>query len=184
MTEIKAKAAGCGEESRALLTGGAIATFRAAVEDVGIEPGLARAVCPRGACRSGACLSRSVVMPKWPCFEAINAADLSEMKFRDRWPLRCVRGWTRSRIRRWCGGAWRSFRCRSLYAPEGRAGGLGHLPIGSGSLWATHRDDINWYTKRMTLSGVYSATVLYWLGDDSPGHESTAGPFWTDGSRT
>lgn len=34
-------------------------------------------------------------------------------------------------------------------------------------------DDLNWYTKRATLSAVYSATVLYWLGDDSPGHERT-----------
>ena len=33
--------------------------------------------------------------------------------------------------------------------------------------------DINWYTKRMTLSGVYSATALYWLGDDSPDHEAS-----------
>jgi ubiquinone biosynthesis protein COQ9 len=34
-------------------------------------------------------------------------------------------------------------------------------------------DDVNWYTKRATLSGVYSATVLYWLGDNSADHEKT-----------
>ncbi len=34
-------------------------------------------------------------------------------------------------------------------------------------------DDVNWYTKRATLSGVYSATVLYWLGDSSEGHTAT-----------
>ena len=28
--------------------------------------------------------------------------------------------------------------------------------------------DVNWYSKRTTLSAVYGATVLYWLGDDSP----------------
>lgn len=28
--------------------------------------------------------------------------------------------------------------------------------------------DVNWYSKRATLSAVYGATVLYWLGDDSP----------------
>ena len=28
-------------------------------------------------------------------------------------------------------------------------------------------EDINWYTKRATLTAVYSATVLFWLGDDS-----------------
>lgn len=34
-------------------------------------------------------------------------------------------------------------------------------------------DDLNWYTKRATLSGVYSAVVLYWLGDQSPSHSAT-----------
>ena len=28
-------------------------------------------------------------------------------------------------------------------------------------------DDINWYTKRASMAGVYSATLLYWLGDES-----------------
>ncbi|SMO76445.1 COQ9 family protein [Paracoccus laeviglucosivorans] len=34
-------------------------------------------------------------------------------------------------------------------------------------------DDVNWYSKRATLSTVYGATVLYWLGDDSPEAEDT-----------
>ena len=34
-------------------------------------------------------------------------------------------------------------------------------------------EDVNWYTKRATLSGVYSSTVLYWLGDDSEDNEDT-----------
>lgn len=33
--------------------------------------------------------------------------------------------------------------------------------------------DYNHYTKRMLLSGVISATILYWLGDDSPDYEDT-----------
>ena len=33
--------------------------------------------------------------------------------------------------------------------------------------------DYNWYTKRLTLSGVYSATLLYWLGDASLDKEAT-----------
>ena len=35
--------------------------------------------------------------------------------------------------------------------------------------------DFSFYTKRATLAAVYSATVLYWLQDDSPGHEQTWG---------
>jgi ubiquinone biosynthesis protein COQ9 len=34
-------------------------------------------------------------------------------------------------------------------------------------------DDVNWYTKRMSLSGVISSTVLYWLGDQSEGAAET-----------
>jgi ubiquinone biosynthesis protein COQ9 len=34
-------------------------------------------------------------------------------------------------------------------------------------------DDVNWYSKRAILSGVYSSTVLYWLADESAGHEAT-----------
>ena len=33
--------------------------------------------------------------------------------------------------------------------------------------------DFNFYTKRALLAGVYSSTLLYWLGDDSPGFENT-----------
>ncbi|MEL7027234.1 MAG: COQ9 family protein, partial [Pseudomonadota bacterium] len=34
-------------------------------------------------------------------------------------------------------------------------------------------DDYNWYTKRATLAGVWGATVLYWLGDDSLEQQNT-----------
>lgn len=34
-------------------------------------------------------------------------------------------------------------------------------------------EDANWYTKRATLSGVWAATVLFWLGDDSAGFADT-----------
>lgn len=33
--------------------------------------------------------------------------------------------------------------------------------------------DFNWYTKRASLAAVYSATVLYWLDDQSEGSEAT-----------
>jgi len=33
--------------------------------------------------------------------------------------------------------------------------------------------DVNWYTKRMTLSAVYSSVVLIWLGDTSDDHHAT-----------
>jgi ubiquinone biosynthesis protein COQ9 len=58
-----------------------------------------------------------------------------------------------------------------------------HAADGARALWDTAdaiwtaigdtSNDLNWYTKRATLSGVYSATVLYWLGDQSAGHNAT-----------
>jgi ubiquinone biosynthesis protein COQ9 len=44
------------------------------------------------------------------------------------------------------------------------------------AIWTALGDtsnDINWYSKRASLSAVYGATVLYWLGDDSDGHQAT-----------
>jgi ubiquinone biosynthesis protein COQ9 len=58
-----------------------------------------------------------------------------------------------------------------------------HAADGARAIWGTadaiwtalgdSSTDLNWYTKRATLSGVYGATVLFWLGDDSPGHQAT-----------
>lgn len=44
------------------------------------------------------------------------------------------------------------------------------------AIWSALGDtstDINWYTKRVSLSAVYGATVLYWMGDDSEAHQAT-----------
>jgi ubiquinone biosynthesis protein COQ9 len=44
------------------------------------------------------------------------------------------------------------------------------------TIWTALGDesrDFNWYTKRTTLSAVYSSALLYWLGDQSPGASAT-----------
>ena len=43
-------------------------------------------------------------------------------------------------------------------------------------MWKTINDqstDFNFYTKRMTLSGVYTSTILFWLGDESEDAQDT-----------
>lgn len=43
-------------------------------------------------------------------------------------------------------------------------------------IWTTLDDtstDVNWYTKRATLSGVYGSVLLFWLGDESDDHHET-----------
>lgn len=59
----------------------------------------------------------------------------------------------------------------------------GHAGLSARLLWRTvdrmwdlagdTATDHNRYTKRALLAGVQSATLLYWLTDDSPGHEAT-----------
>jgi ubiquinone biosynthesis protein COQ9 len=58
-----------------------------------------------------------------------------------------------------------------------------HAAVGAKAIWGTadaiwmalgdRSDDINFYSKRAILSGVYASTVLYWLGDASPGQSAT-----------
>jgi len=58
-----------------------------------------------------------------------------------------------------------------------------HAPEGARLTWETAdriwnvagdtAQDYNWYTKRLTLSGVFSSTLLFWLGDTSPDKHET-----------
>lgn len=47
----------------------------------------------------------------------------------------------------------------------------------TGAIWRVVGDsshDFSWYTRRATLAAVYSATMLYWLDDESEGAVDTA----------
>lgn len=138
-------------------------TFSAAVAEVGIDPAHAKMLCPRGSAdlavayhlRGDAHMAAALV-----------DADLINMRFRDRVvhaiKLRLADG-DKEIVRR---GS-------SLFA-------LPHMaPEGAKLIWGTAdaiwnalgdtSDDVNWYTKRATLSAVYGSVVLYWLGDDGTG---------------
>ncbi|MBE3640561.1 COQ9 family protein [Mangrovicoccus sp. HB182678] len=142
--------------------------FRAAAADSGIGTELARAVCPRGAVDLALAFHAA---GDAEMVRRLKADDLSAMRFRDRIAhavrLRLELVEDKEAVRR---GA-------TLFALPN------HAPDGARALWATvdriwtalgdGSDDINWYTKRATLTGVYSTTLLYWLGDDSAGHQRT-----------
>ncbi len=143
------------------------ATFNAAIKDSGLDPALARAVCPRGAVDLAVAYHRR---GDAKMLEGLAQADLSQMRFRDR-IAKAVR------LRLEAGDREAIRRGSTLFAlPH-------HAPEGAGLLWETcnkiwtalgdSSDDVNWYSKRATLSGVYSATLLYWLGDTSEGHQAT-----------
>lgn len=144
------------------------ATFRAAIEDAGIAPGLARAVCPRGAVDLALAYHEA---GDQEMLRRLREADLSDMRFRDRIALA-----VRLRLE--------AVEDRELVRRGMTLFSLPHHAVdGAAAVWRTcdriwtalgdTSDDVNWYTKRATLAGVYGATVLYWLGDDSEGHART-----------
>lgn len=144
------------------------ATFQAALKDSDIDPTVARAVCPRGAVDLAVAYHHR---GDEQMLEALKAEDLSALRFRDRIAravrLRLEGVEDKEAVRRGT----------TLFA-------LPHLaPDGAKLIWGTcdkiwdalgdTSDDFNWYSKRATLSGVYSATVLFWLGDSSDEHAAT-----------
>ena len=143
------------------------ATLRAATADAGVAPGLARALFPRGA------LDLALGYHERgdaQMVQALGAADLSSMRFRER-IAHAVRlrldAADKEAVRRGT-----TFFALPQYAAQGAKAIWGTAD----AIWTALGDstrDISWYTKRATLSAVYASTVLFWLGDDSPGQENT-----------
>ena len=142
-------------------------TLRAAAGEAGIEPGLARALFPRG----GVDLALAYHARGDAAMVAqLAATDLSALRFRDRIAL-AVR--TRLEL------ADRELvrRGSTLFSlPQHAADGARAIWSTADRIWIALGDtsqDLNWYTKRATLAAVHGATVLYWLGDDSSDHHAT-----------
>ena len=144
------------------------AVFRAARRDADIGEGAARAACPRGAIDLAAAFHRR---GDRRMEAALQAEPLEEMKVRER-----VTHAVRTRIE--------AIEDREAARRAATLFSMPHLaPEGARLIWETadaiwvvcgdSSDDVNWYTKRATLSGVYGSTVLYWLGDESPGAADT-----------
>ena len=144
------------------------AAFRDAIADSGMDPALARAVCPRGA------VDLAIAFHKrgdQAMVDRMMSEDLSQMRFRDR-----IAAAVRFRIEA-IDDKEVVRRGSTLFAlPQHAADGAKLIWGTADAIWNTlgdTSDDINWYTKRATLSGVYGSTVLYWLGDDSIETEAT-----------
>lgn len=144
------------------------ATFRAACQDTGVNEVLARATFPRGAVDLAlAYHARGDAL----MLQRLKSEDLTGLRFRDkiaaaiRFRLEAVDD--KEAVRRGT-----TLLTLPQYAGDGARAIWGTVDaiwtaLGDGS------DDINWYTKRASLSAVYTATVLYWLGDDSLEHQAS-----------
>ncbi|MFC5739488.1 COQ9 family protein [Sinirhodobacter huangdaonensis] len=141
--------------------------FRQAVADLGADPALARLVCPRGAVDLAVAYHRAADRAM---VAALTDADLSGMKFRDKvaHAVTLRLGLVDPELVR---------RAASLFAlPQYAATGARLVWETADAIWRALGDesaDYNWYSKRMTLSGVISSTVLFWLGDESEGLAET-----------
>jgi ubiquinone biosynthesis protein COQ9 len=143
-------------------------TLRLAAQDADIAPGLVTAICPRGAVDLALAYHAE---GDAAMLRRLEETDLSAMRFRDR-----VAFAVRARLE--------AVEDRELVRRGTTLFSLpNHAADGAKAIWQTcdhiwtalgdTSDDVNWYTKRATLSGVYGATVLYWLGDDSEGNLRT-----------
>ncbi len=143
-------------------------TFDAAIAEVGVDPADAETLCPRGA------VDLAIAYHKRgdaAMVAALNNADLRDMRFRDK-----VAHAIRLRIRA-IDDKEAVRRGTSLFALPHMAADGAKLVWGTAdAIWTALGDssrDVNWYTKRLTLSGVYSSVVLFWLGDDSLDAQAT-----------
>ncbi|WP_226782063.1 COQ9 family protein [Oceaniglobus trochenteri] len=143
------------------------ATLSAAARDAGVDSATARALFPRGGVDLALAYHRA---GDADMVARLAREPLADMRFRDRVALAVrlrLEGAEKEAVRR---GS-------TLFAlPNHAADGARALWDTADHIWTALGDasrDVNWYTKRATLSGVYGSTVLFWLGDDSPGHEAT-----------
>ena len=142
--------------------------FKAAAAETEIGADHARTICPRGAVDLAVAHHRR---GDQLTLERLTAQDLADMRIRDRIAhalrVRLDVIEDKEAVRRGT----------ALFALPHLAGEGGRLIWGTAdAIWEAlddSSDDINWYTKRATLAGVYASTVLYWLGDDSLNAQAT-----------
>ena len=146
-------------------------TLRAAAEEVGIAPGLARALYPRGAVDLALAYHRMGDAEMARLFaEEAEAGGHEELRYSEK-VARAIQ------LRLEIADKELVRRGAALFAlPQYASDGAGAVWGSADAIWTAlgdTSDDINWYSKRATLSGVYGSVVLFWLGDDSPGHQAS-----------
>lgn len=146
------------------------ATMRMAAHDADIDPRLLPALCPRGPVDLALAYHDA---GDRAMLDRLRGADLSAMRFRDRVAfavrVRLELVEDRELVRR---------ATTLLALPQHAADGTRAIWRTCDHIWTAlgdASDDVNWYTKRATLAGVYASTVLYWLGDESEGAARTWG---------
>ncbi|TPE52271.1 COQ9 family protein [Amaricoccus solimangrovi] len=144
-------------------------TLALAIAEAGVDPALARFEFARG----GLDLLLAYHRARDRDFaERLAALDLEGLRFRDKVAvaidtrLDVVAG-EKDAVRRGV-----ALLALPRHAPEG-ALALWHTADAIWTALGDTSDDFNWYSKRATLSAIYSSALLYWLGEDEPGFPRT-----------
>lgn len=142
-------------------------TLRAALSDSAVAVGLGQALFPRGGVDLAVAYHRR---GDAGVREALASRDLATLRIREKITLAV-------RLRLELADKELVRRGSALFAlPQHSIEGAGLIWATADEIWTALGDtsrDVNWYTKRATLSAVYGATVLFWLGDLSEGNTAT-----------
>lgn len=153
--------------AHAAFDGWSNATLQAAIVDSQTPPALAQALFPRGGIDLAVAYHRAGDLAM---AQALAATDLSTLRYTARVALAVklrLQTADKELVRR--GSALFSL-------PQHAAEGAKLIWSSADAIWTALGDtsrDINWYSKRATLSAVYGATVLFWLGDQSDDNADT-----------
>lgn len=146
-------------------------TFKRAVADAGVDRAMADLAFPRGALDLVIAFhdSRDAMLAEW-----LANTDLSHLRYSER-----VGRAIEKRLDLMANDREAARRAVAFFAlpPYAFEGGQAVWRTAD-TIWTGLGDtsrDYNWYTKRATLSAVYSASVLYWLGDQSADVVQTRG---------
>lgn len=144
------------------------ATFSAAVRDVGMTEAEAKGFAPRGSVDLAVAYHRRADRAM---IDRLKNTDMSGLRFRDkvstalRYRIEAMDD--REAVRR----------ATTLFSlPNHAAEGARLIWETADHVWTAlgdTSDDLNWYSKRATLSAVWASVVLYWLGDDSADQADT-----------
>lgn len=142
-------------------------TLRAALADSDVAAGLGQALFPRGGIDLAVAYHRR---GDGAMTDALAATDLTALRIRERIT-------SAVRLRLQAADKELVRRGSALFSlPHHAAEGAGLIWATADVIWTALGDtstDVNWYSKRATLSAVYGATVLFWLGDTSEGDQAT-----------
>jgi len=145
------------------------AVFDQAVADCGVDAGMAALICPAGATDLAAFAHES---DDRKMSDILAGANWQDMRIRDRITFAIqirlkIAAQDKEVVRR---------SAAHFALPQNGARGTALIWGTADTIWRAFGDtseDVNFYTKRATLAAIYSATLLYWLGDDSVDADDT-----------